>query len=90
VATVAFDYGAAKEHLVDGEHGAAIAGEDDEAFVAAALRIAGDDTLRRAMGIAAREAVGKLRPAQVSADFDELLQRIARDRSTRHAQPTLA
>lgn len=90
VATVAFDYGAAKEHMVDGEHGATIAGEDDEAFVAAALRIAGDDIMRRAMGIAARGAVSKLRPAQVSADFDELLQRIARDRSARHAQPTLA
>ncbi len=90
VATVAFDYGAAKEHLVDGVHGAAIRGRDDDAFVAAALRIAGDDALRRAMGAAAREAVGKLRPAQVSADFDELLQRIARDRSARHAQPALA
>jgi glycosyltransferase involved in cell wall biosynthesis len=90
VPTVAFDYGAAKEHLVDGEHGAAIDGTDDEAFIAAARRIAGDDALRRAMGIAAREAVAKLRPAQVSADFDELLQRIAHDRSARHAQPALA
>ena len=90
VPTVAFNYGAAKEHLVDGEHGAAIDGTDDDAFVAAALRIAGDDALRRAMGSAAREAVSKLRPAQVSADFDELLQRIARDRSARHAQPALA
>ena len=90
VATVAFRYGAAREHLVDGEHGAAIEGRDDDAFVAAALRIARDDALRHAMGIAAREAAGKLRPAQVSADFDELLQRIARDRSARHAQPALA
>jgi len=90
VATVAFRYGAAKEHMVDGEHGATIEGRDDDAFVAAALRIAGDDDLRRAMGAGAREAVSKLRPAQVSADFDELLQRIARDRSARHAQPTLA
>jgi len=90
VATVAFRYGAAKEHLVDGEHGAAIEGRDDEAFVAAAVRIAGDDALRRAMGSAAREAVSKLRPAQVSADFDELLQRIACDRSARHAQPAVA
>jgi glycosyltransferase involved in cell wall biosynthesis len=90
VATVAFRYGAAKEHMVDGEHGATIEGQDDDAFVAAALRIACDDDLRHAMGTAAREAVSKLRPSQVSADFDELLQRIARDRSARHAQPTLA
>ena len=90
VATVAFRYGAAREHLVDGDSGAAIAGRDEEAFVAAAALIAADDAKRRAMGAAAREAVAKLRPAQVSADFDELLQRIARDRSARHAQPTLA
>ena len=90
VATVAFDYGAAKEHLVDGEHGAAIEGQDDDAFIAAALRIAGDDALRHAMGLAAREAVSKLRPAQVSADFDELLQRIARERGARDARPALA
>jgi glycosyltransferase involved in cell wall biosynthesis len=90
VATVAFRYGAAREHLVDGMHGAAIEGRDDEAFVAAAVRIAESNALRRAMGAAAREAVAKLRPAQVSADFDELLQRIARDRSARHARPALA
>jgi glycosyltransferase involved in cell wall biosynthesis len=90
VATVAFRYGAAKEHMVDGEHGATIGGRDDDGFVAAACRIAGDDALRRAMGTAAREAVAKLRPAQVSADFDELLQRIARDLGARHAQPALA
>ena len=90
VATVAFRYGAAREHLVDGEHGAAIEGRDDDAFIAAAVRIADDDALRRTMGTAAREAVAKLRPAQVSADFDELLQRIARERGARHAQPALA
>lgn len=87
VATVAFRYGAAREHLIDGEHGAAIEGRDDDAFISATCRLGVDDAQRRQMGAAAREAVGKLRPAQVSADFDDILQRIARARSQPHAPP---
>lgn len=90
VATVAFDYGAAREHMVDGVNGVAIAGKDDDAFVAATCRLGTQDPLRRAMGDAAREAVRKLRPAQVSADFDEILQRIARLRGQGDAQPLAA
>ena len=90
VATVAFRYGAAREHLVDGLHGAAIEGEDDDAFVASACRIGCDDALRSDMGLAARDAVRKLRPAQVAADFDDILQRIIRLRGATHAQPALA
>lgn len=90
VATVAFRYGAAREHLLDGLHGAAIEGKDDEAFVASACRIGCDDALRHSMGLAARDAVRKLRPAQVAADFDDILQRIIRLRSADHAQPALA
>lgn len=88
VATVAFRYGAAREHLLDGQHGAAI--DNDDAFVASACRIACDDALRHDMGLAARAAVRKLRPAQVAADFDDILQRIIRLRSADHAQPALA
>lgn len=90
VATVAYRYGAAREHLVDGVHGASIEGRGETEFIDAAVCIARYDALRSAMGSAAREAVSKLRPAQVSADFDELLQRLARERSARHAQPALA
>ena len=90
VATVAFRYGAAREHLLDGLHGAAIEGQDNAAFVAAACRIGCDDDLRHSMGSAARDAVRKLRPAQVAADFDDILQRIIRLRSAEHAQPALA
>ncbi len=90
VATVAFRYGAAREHLRDGLHGAAIEGQDDDAFVAAACRIGCDDARRQDMGIAARDAVRKLRPAQVAADFDDILLRIIHLRSAEHAQPALA
>jgi glycosyltransferase involved in cell wall biosynthesis len=77
VPTVAFDYGAAREILRDGVHGAAIADGDDAGFIAACSRIANDGTLRRAMGAAARDAVSGLRPDQVAADFDRILQSLA-------------
>lgn len=77
LATVAFRYSAAKEHLKDGVHGASITDRDDDAFVRAACRIAMDDAARREMGRNAREAISRLRPEQVAADFDEILQRIA-------------
>ena len=74
VPTVAFDYGAAREHLRDGVHGAAIADGDDTGFIDAAARIGSDDVQRAAMASAGREAIAWLRPQQVAADFDALLQ----------------
>lgn len=90
VATVAFRYGAAKEHIVDGVSGIAIEGRDDEAFVAAVCRLGTDGAARAAIAAEGRAAVRKLRPTQVSADFDEILQRIARLRSEADAQPAAA
>ncbi|MGO1541871.1 MAG: glycosyltransferase family 4 protein [Luteimonas sp.] len=75
IATVAFDYGAAREHLVDGVHGACIGTDAD--FIKATVRIGCDDPLRRAMGARAREAVTGLHPDRVAADFDALLHDIA-------------
>lgn len=77
LATIAFDYGAAREHLCDGLHGAAIAVDDDEGFVAASLRIASDDQRRTAMAGAARGAIARLQPDQVAADFDAVLRGLA-------------
>ena len=88
VPTVAFDYGAARECLRDGLHGAAIprtgqATQDDGAFIAAVMRIGSDEACRRRMRPLCREAVAALRPAQVAADFDHLLQSLAH-RGHRH------
>ena len=90
VATVAFRYGAAREHIVDGASGITIDGQDDTAFVESVCRVGTDDALRRSLAAGGREAVRKLRPAQVSADFDEILQRVARLRSEGDAQPAAA
>jgi glycosyltransferase involved in cell wall biosynthesis len=78
--TVAFDYGAAHEYLRHGVHGAAIADGDDEGFIEAACRIGRDPALRAAMGTAARNAVASLRPEQVAAEFDNILEGLARAR----------
>jgi glycosyltransferase involved in cell wall biosynthesis len=82
VPTVAFDYGAAHEHLRHGVHGAAIADGDDAGFVQAVVHIGTDADLRDAMGRSARAAMTGLRPEQVAADFDALLQGLAQRRAT--------
>ncbi|MBN6152473.1 glycosyltransferase family 1 protein [Xanthomonas sp. AmX2] len=78
VAAVAFDYGAAREYLRDGVNGAAV--NDDAGFIAAAVRLAGDDALRQRMGEAACAAMKRLRPEQVVADFDALLSELVLSR----------
>ena len=77
VPTVAFDYGAAREHLHDGIHGAAVREGDDAGFIAAAVRIGSDPRLRGAMAAASREAVSGLHPGRVAADLDALLRGLA-------------
>ncbi|HRQ65046.1 MAG TPA: glycosyltransferase family 1 protein [Xanthomonadaceae bacterium] len=81
VATVAFDYGAAREHLQNGLHGAALAVDDADGFVAAARSIATDDALRRNMGHSARAAVEHLGPAAVARSFADLLSALATERT---------
>lgn len=85
VPTIAFDYGAAHEYLRNGEHGAAVENDGsrgDDAFVRAAVHIATDANLRAQMRLAARDAVSVLRPEQVAADFDAILQRLIRARTS--------
>ena len=90
VATVAYRYGAAAEHLRHGVHGAAIALHDEESFIDAACRLSLEDASRREMGENARHAVQPLRPGQVAADFDAVLQGIAHRRSLADVHAALA
>ncbi|MGY1408856.1 MULTISPECIES: glycosyltransferase family 4 protein [unclassified Luteimonas] len=73
VPVVAYDYGAAREHLCDGVHGAAITSGDEQAFLAAVLRLGTDTDTLHSMGRAARAAMLGLSPRQVAADFDAVL-----------------
>lgn len=73
LATVAFDYGAAHEHLRDGEHGRSLPRDDDDGFVAAAVQLAIDAATRRRLAGAARSAVLPLRHEAVCSNFASLL-----------------
>lgn len=87
VAVVAFDYGAAREHVRHGIDGMAV--DNDADFIAAAIKLATDDALRQAMGERARDSMQRLHPAQVAADFDALLAGLAMARK-RHASAAVA
>ncbi|WP_314105857.1 glycosyltransferase family 1 protein [uncultured Stenotrophomonas sp.] len=78
VTTVAFDYGAAREHLRSGENGEAV--DDDGSFVEAAVRLAGNDAERERLGRNAATAMKRLHPQQVVAEFDALLAELAKAR----------
>lgn len=73
LAVVAYDYGAARERIADGQTGRRVAFDDADAFVEAALALAADDPARSAMGRAARDSVEGLDPASVTLRFVELL-----------------
>ncbi|WP_313914845.1 glycosyltransferase family 1 protein [Tahibacter sp.] len=83
VATVAFDYGAAREHMTDRVDGRRIACGDDDAFVAAAVELAGDAELRRRYAQAGRQAVLSLSPQSVTDHFAELLASLGGDSGVR-------
>ena len=76
VATVAFDTGAAREHLRDGAHG--VLATDEAGFIDGATRLAGDREALRTMGLAARASVLRLRPEQGAAELAALLAGLAR------------
>lgn len=80
IATVAFDYGAAREHLREREHGAAVAFGDERAFVAACASLSMDTARCRRLGHQAHEAVSHLHPATVALRFSQILQDLAHRR----------
>lgn len=89
VPTIAFDYGAAREHLRSGEHGIRVPDGDHAAFVSATVKLAQDPLALRRMRHASRAAVEHLHPDQVAAEFDALLQLLALRRRD-HAQRAMA
>jgi glycosyltransferase involved in cell wall biosynthesis len=78
---LAFDYGAAREHLRDGTHGRTVERGDEAAFVAAAEALADDVARWPQMGRAARAAVMPLEPVQVARNLAGLLSGLATGRA---------
>lgn len=73
VPVVAFDYGAAREHIVDQRSGRRVPFADEQAFIHAAMSLADDPEGRARIGNAAREGVSALSPESVSTSFADLL-----------------
>ena len=71
---VAFDYGAAREHVRDAAAGARVALDDDDGFVAAAVRIAGREAAARTPPDRVRAAVAAIGVADVAVQFAGLLR----------------
>ena len=80
IAAVAFDYGAAREHLRNGAHGATAAFGDEAGFVEAFVNTAIRPNLDE-LGAAARQAVLHLHPNTVAEDFAAVLQGLAQRRA---------
>jgi glycosyltransferase involved in cell wall biosynthesis len=85
LAVVAFDQGAAHEHLADGISGMRVRADDSQGFIRAAFALGVDDVLRGAMRQNARMAVAALTPDTVIADFEALLSRLAQESNHGHA-----
>ena len=85
LATVAYDYGAAREHIDDGISGRRIARDDADGFVLAARQLAREPHLRAALGGAARDAVLPLQPPSVITAFAHLLEQLRQEK--RHDNP---
>lgn len=86
---VAYDVGAAHEHLRDGVNGYCIKPGDAGAFIAATSLLAEHSGQIRRMGHAAREDVERLSPETVVREFEALLTDLTREQAhARHALPT--
>lgn len=81
VATVAFDYGAAREHITDPSLGRALPCDDADAFVTAALKLAADAALRRTIAANARNAMEELSGDSVAERFADLLRSLSLKRA---------
>ena len=81
VPVVAYDYGAAREHMRATDVGACVSLHDRDAFVASAVSLANDAPRRRRLRESARAAVDGLDPASVATSFAELLGDLAQRRA---------
>ena len=81
---VAYEEGAAREHLVSGTNGYRIASGDERAFIEATATLAANASLIRHMGRAAQASIANLSPDAVIRDFESLLRTLAKEHSDEH------
>jgi len=85
LAVVAFDRGAAHEHIANGIGGMRVPANEPQAFIGATFALGVDAVLRGAMRQNARMAVASLAPDAVIADFESLLLRLAQEKTHGHS-----
>jgi glycosyltransferase involved in cell wall biosynthesis len=78
---VAYEEGAAREHLQHGINGFRIEAGKAQAFIDATTTLASNPGLIRHMGRAAHASVAQLSPAAVIREFETLLQQLAEETS---------
>ncbi len=71
LAVVAFDYAAARRHIVHGQNGLLAPCGDQAAFIESASRLANEPALRRTLGQAAHQAV-------LAFDWEHICQQLER------------
>jgi glycosyltransferase involved in cell wall biosynthesis len=76
VAVCAFDYGAAHEHIADGESGYLAAFGDEEGFLQQVRRATQEWLTGRRLGVAARACVASLSPRHVADDLVQLMTQL--------------
>ena len=81
VPVVAYDYGAAREHMRGVDVGACIAPRAGDEFVDAAVALAGDAPRRARLRASTREVVEALDPSSVATSFADLLAGLATRRA---------
>ncbi|WP_199099516.1 glycosyltransferase family 1 protein [Dyella sp. ASV21] len=81
---VAYEEGAAREHLHHGQNGYRIHIGDEKAFIASATTLASNASLIRHMGRAAQQSIANLSPDAVIREFETLLRELAQENVHEH------
>ncbi|GAB1233846.1 glycosyltransferase family 1 protein [Ferrigenium sp. UT5] len=90
LATVAFDYAAAQQHIKHDVNGLLATCADSDAFIAEARTLANDLPRVRRLGKAARDTVESLTWEHIMGEMEFVLLDTVRSQSAKHGQPELS
>lgn len=90
LATIAYDYAAANQHIRHDVNGLVVPFDDTAAFIAHAQALATDPQRVKRIRIAARETVESPTWDDVMGDLEAVLLRLARTQESQHVQTELA
>ncbi|WP_109125717.1 glycosyltransferase family 1 protein [Dyella sp. C11] len=81
---VAYEEGAAREHLHTGQNGYRIDAGNEKAFIDSTVLLASNASLIRHMGRAAHASIANLSPDAVINEFENLLRKLAEENTHEH------